>query len=77
MAYSLSIEQVEVVSLTDVRSLEIGYRGNDKNRVSEEALMVTSDLNIIDVQLSVQYDVLSARNFLLKMPVPTVTVKTS
>lgn len=60
------IEQVEVVSLTDVRSLEIGYRGNDKNRISEEALMVTSDLNIIDVQLSVQYDVLSARNFLFE-----------
>lgn len=60
------IESVEVVRLTEVRSVEIGYRGNDSNRVPEEALMVTSDLNIIDVQFSVQYDVLNSRDFLFQ-----------
>lgn len=60
------IESVEVVRLTEVRSVEIGYRGNDSNRIPEEALMVTSDLNIIDVQFSVQYDVLNSRDFLFQ-----------
>lgn len=57
-------ERVEVVNLTEVRIVEVGYRGNAKNRVSEESLMLTSDLNIIDVQLSVQYDVVDPKAFL-------------
>ncbi|MFC3533794.1 FtsH protease activity modulator HflK [Vogesella facilis] len=57
-------EQVEIVNLTQLRSVEIGYRSNAKNRVKEESLMLTEDQNIIDVQLSVQYDVKDARDFL-------------
>lgn len=57
-------EKVEIVTLTEVRSVEIGYRGNAKNRVLEESLMLTEDQNIIDVQLSVQYDVKDPRTFL-------------
>jgi membrane protease subunit HflK len=47
-----------------VRSVEIGYRGSAKSRVEEESLMLTEDQNIIDVQLSVQYDIKDAREFL-------------
>ena len=57
-------EKVELVNLTEVRSIEVGYRGNAKNRVPEESLMLTEDQNIIDVQLSVQYDVKDAKAFL-------------
>ncbi|MFC3625739.1 FtsH protease activity modulator HflK [Vogesella amnigena] len=57
-------ETVEIVNLTQLRSVEIGYRSNAKNRVQEESLMLTEDQNIIDVQLSVQYDVKDARDFL-------------
>jgi membrane protease subunit HflK len=57
-------EQVEIVNLTEVRSVEIGYRGSAKSRVAEESLMLTEDQNIIDVQLSVQYDIKDAREFL-------------
>lgn len=57
-------EQAEVVPLTQVRSVEVGYRSSAKNRVPEESLMLTQDQNIIDVQLSVQYDVKDARAFL-------------
>ncbi len=57
-------EQVEIVNLTEVRSVEIGYRGSAKSRVEEESLMLTEDQNIIDVQLSVQYDIKDAREFL-------------
>ncbi|TIC82311.1 FtsH protease activity modulator HflK [Crenobacter intestini] len=57
-------EKVEIVNLTEVRSIEVGYRGNAKNRVLEESLMLTDDQNIIDVQLSVQYDIKDAKDFL-------------
>jgi membrane protease subunit HflK len=57
-------EKVEIVNLTEVRSIEVGYRSSAKNRVPEESLMLTEDQNIIDVQLSVQYDVHDAKAFL-------------
>ena len=58
------IEKVEIVNLTEVRSVEVGYRNTAKMRVVEESLMLTADQNIIDVQLSVQYDIKDARAFL-------------
>ncbi|MBK0415469.1 FtsH protease activity modulator HflK [Chromobacterium haemolyticum] len=58
------IEKVEIVNLTEVRSVEVGYRNTAQTRVAEESLMLTSDQNIIDVQLSVQYDIKDARAFL-------------
>ncbi|WP_047249709.1 FtsH protease activity modulator HflK [Chromobacterium subtsugae] len=57
-------EKVEIVNLTELRSVEVGYRGSAQNRVPEESLMLTADQNIIDVQLSVQYDIKDARAFL-------------
>ncbi|OHX13111.1 FtsH protease activity modulator HflK [Chromobacterium sphagni] len=57
-------EKVEIVNLTELRSVEVGYRSSAQNRVPEESLMLTADQNIIDVQLSVQYDIKDARAFL-------------
>jgi len=47
------IESVELVNLSQVRTVEVGYR--DKNRVLKESLMLTDDENIIDMQFAVQY----------------------
>jgi membrane protease subunit HflK len=47
----------ETVNVTQVQSTEIGYRGNVRNKQSNEALMLTADENIVDVQFSVQYKV--------------------
>lgn len=50
------IESVEIVNLSQVRSVEVGYRqGSDKNKVLKESLMLTDDENIIDMQFAVQY----------------------
>ena len=50
------IESVEVVNLSQVRSVEVGYRqSSDKNKVLKESLMLTDDENIIDMQFAVQY----------------------
>jgi membrane protease subunit HflK len=49
------IQTHETVNLTGVRTVEIGYRGSEKNRVNKEALMLTDDENIVNVQFAVQY----------------------
>ena len=49
------IQSHDVVNLTGVRTVEIGYRGSEKNKVLKEALMLTDDENIINIQFAVQY----------------------
>ena len=49
------IQSHEVVNLTGVRTLEIGYRGTERNKVLKEALMLTDDEHIINIQFAVQY----------------------
>ncbi len=49
------IETVELVNLSQVRTVEVGYRDNVKNKVAKESLMLTDDENIIDIQFAVQY----------------------
>ena len=49
------VQTHETVNLTGVRTVEIGYRGSEKNRVHKEALMLTDDENIVNVQFAVQY----------------------
>lgn len=58
------IETREIVNLTMVRNVEVGHRNSGRNKMPEEALMVTGDQNIIDLQFSVQYNVKDARAFL-------------
>ncbi|MFC4159214.1 FtsH protease activity modulator HflK [Chitinimonas lacunae] len=57
------IESHEIVNLSEIRSVEIGARGDTK-RQNEESLMLTQDQNIIDMQLEVQYDIKDAEDFL-------------
>ena len=49
------VETVEVVNLSQVRTVEVGYRDNVKNKMLRESLMLTDDENIIDIQFAVQY----------------------
>lgn len=49
------IEKHEVVNVSGVRRIEIGYRGSENDQVLREALMLTHDLNIVNIQFSVQY----------------------
>ncbi|HEX5393244.1 MAG TPA: FtsH protease activity modulator HflK [Rhodocyclaceae bacterium] len=58
------VQSHEVVNLSGVRTVEVGYRGSEKNKVLKEALMLTDDENIVSVQFAVQY--------LLKDPVKYV-----
>jgi membrane protease subunit HflK len=49
------IETVQLVNLSQVRTVEVGYRENVKNKMVKESLMLTDDENIIDIQFAVQY----------------------
>ncbi|MSQ59475.1 MAG: FtsH protease activity modulator HflK [Betaproteobacteria bacterium] len=49
------IESVELVNLSQVRTVEVGYRNSDKNKSLKESLMLTDDENIIDMEFAVQY----------------------
>jgi len=58
------IESVEIVNLSQVRTVEVGYRNNVKSKVLKESLMLTDDENIIDIQFAVQYILKSPEDFL-------------
>jgi modulator of FtsH protease HflK len=58
------VDSVTKVRLTDVRNVEVGYKGTQKNRDARQSQMLTEDLNIIDITFAVQYTVSDAKAFL-------------
>ncbi|MHB1358714.1 MAG: FtsH protease activity modulator HflK [Rhodocyclaceae bacterium] len=60
------IQSNEVVNLTGVRTVEIGYRGTERSKVLKEALMLTDDENIVSVQFAVQYLLKDVKDYLFK-----------
>jgi modulator of FtsH protease HflK len=49
------VQSHRLVDLTGVRTVEIGYRGSERNKVLKESLMLTDDENIVNIQFAVQY----------------------
>ena len=49
------IQSHEIVNMSSVRTLEVGYRNSPRNKELKEALMLTDDENIISIQFAVQY----------------------
>jgi membrane protease subunit HflK len=68
------IESVEVVNVSGVRTVEVGYRNNVKSKVLKESLMLTDDENIVDVQFAVQYVLKSPIDYLFNSRVPDDSV---
>src|SRR6266850_2441976 len=64
------IQSHEIVNLSQVRTLEVGYRNNVRTKVLKESLMLTDDENIVDLQFAVQYVVKDARDFIFKVRRP-------
>jgi len=65
--YPRFIQSVYVVNTENVREIILG-------RKSTEALMLTQDENIVDVEFTVQYKIKDARNFLFNVQDPDSTV---
>jgi len=64
----------EIVDLSGVRTVEIGYRNNVKTRVLRESLMLSDDENIIDIQFAVQYILKDPMDYLFNNRRPEDTV---
>ncbi len=71
-------ESVEKVNVEKVSTIEIGYRSNPrtggKSKVPKEALMLTEDENIIDIEFAVQYKIKDAAAYLFNVREPEVTI---
>lgn len=57
------IQSHEVVNISQVRTIEVGYRSSVKNKQATESLMLTDDENIIDIQFAVQYKLKNASDW--------------
>ena len=68
------IETAELVDFSQVKTIEIGYRNSPKNKVDKEALMLTDDENIIDIQFAVQYNIKTADAYLFDVRKPDLIV---
>jgi membrane protease subunit HflK len=49
------VQSYELVNTAQTQNAEIGYRGTVRNKQPNEALMLTEDANVVDIQFSVQY----------------------
>lgn len=64
------IQSVDIVEVDKSRSVRVGV-------TTDEALMLTSDENIVDVKFEVQYKVKDAKNYLFSVADPDTTIKTA
>ena len=69
------VETVEIVNLSQVRTVEVGYRDNVKNKMLKESLMLTEDENIIDIQFAVQYFLSDPADYLFNNRMPDENVR--
>jgi len=69
------IEEKELVDFSQVRTVEVGYRNTPKNKKDNEALMLTDDENIIDIQFAVQYNLNNAQAYLFNVRKPDQVVQ--
>ncbi|MDS1141869.1 FtsH protease activity modulator HflK [Pusillimonas sp. SM2304] len=71
------IEAHQNVNISQLRTFEVGFRGNARNKVLPESLMLTTDENIIDLQFVVQYRLMStgAPDYLFKTSQPDESVR--
>ena len=73
--YPAPIGKRNVVAVTTTRRLELGFRsGADgftvAQSVTNESLMITGDVNIVDVQAVIQYKISNLTNFLFNVDDP-------
>jgi membrane protease subunit HflK len=69
------IEEKELADFSQVRTVEVGYRNTPKNKKENEALMLTDDENIIDIQFAVQYNLKNAEANVFNVRKPDLIVQ--
>ncbi len=66
--YPRFIDAVDIVNVEQVRSVNIG-------QVADEAMMLTQDENIVNIKLSVQYNIKNPKNYLFSVNDPNATLR--
>lgn len=65
------VERVERVNVEKVSTIEVGYRSNvrggGKTKVPKEALMLTEDENIIEIEFAIQYRIDNAADYVFNV----------
>lgn len=69
------IQSHEIVNVSTVRTVEVGYRSSVRNKVARESLMLTDDENIIDIQFAVQYRLKNASEWVFNLRDQEETIK--
>ena len=71
------IDSVDTVNVDRIRNAEIGFRnqGSSIAAVPREALMLTEDENIVDLQFAVQYRVRDPAQFLFENSEPEIALR--
>ncbi|SFV54920.1 HflK protein [hydrothermal vent metagenome] len=76
------IETKEIINVGKIRTIAIGFRKGVNLRgigfngnVTSESLMLTKDLNIIDIKFAVQYRINNAKNYLFNIKNPDQTLR--
>lgn len=75
------IENVTIVNVQETRQMTIGFyerstrTGAAKQDIPEESLMLTSDRNIVDLDLVIQWNIKSAEDFLFRIQDQEGTIK--
>ncbi len=70
------VQAHEIVNLSQLRTIEVGFRNSARTKVLPEALMLTDDENIVDMQFVVQYRLREngARDYLFSHRAPDEAV---
>jgi len=74
------IQTATIVDVESIRRVEIGFRtttANTKQEILSEALMLTEDENIVQVELLVQYRIANSRDFVFNVQRPEEVLLTS
>ncbi len=58
------------VKVTETRRMELGFRTGSAEGVAVEGLMISGDLNIVDVQMVVQYNIKDIAGYLFRVDDP-------
>lgn len=79
------IEQITKVNVTELKRLEVGFAENNYGRSNteqtqrtdkpDESLMLTSDRNIVDLHMVIQWDIKSAEDYLFQIQNQENTLK--
>ncbi|MEE8216504.1 MAG: FtsH protease activity modulator HflK [Acidiferrobacterales bacterium] len=72
------VDSVEKVDVQNVFQMEVGYRSDARtgrvSQVPKEALMLTEDENIVDIEFAVQYRISNAADYLFNVKDPEITI---